>query len=408
MKQFLFFLLSFSTIFTLSSQTDPLAEILKIHPDYFAEILKNQDQHNTQIIYTQINRDADNIPSFQTYTHGFNEEEYFYPASTVKMPTAFLALEKLNQLGLNKSLEMQTRIGHAPQSEVKSDSSAENFRASVEHYIKKIFVASDNDAYNRLYEFLGQGYLNSQLKNKGLDHSRIIHRLSVGGFDLEGNRWTNPIQFYDKEQLVYQQGEIYSRYNWDFKLKNEIRGLAHLGTADTIVPAPFNFKAKNYTSLMDLHDALKAILFPEVTPIHQQFHLTTEDYKFLYEWMSKLPRESNAPKYDEPDNYVKFYFGTDTSAVMPDHIRIFNKVGWAYGYLTDVSYIIDTKNKVEFLIAANIHVNANQTYNDGVYEYEAIGLPFFAHLGKTIYEYELQRPRKYRPNLSKFVQKHIN
>ena len=51
---------------------------------------------------------------------------------------------------------------------------------------------------------------------------------------------------------------------------------------------------------------------------------------------------------------------------------IFNKVGWAYGFLSDVSYVVDFENKVEFLVAAVIHVNENQTYNDGVYEYEKI------------------------------------
>ena len=149
---------------------------------------------------------------------------------------------------------------------------------------------------------------------------------------------------------------------------------------------------------------LKAVLFPESVPASQAFDLTASDYKFLYEVMSMLPKESKYPDYSEKsDDYVKFYMhGNMEGDTIPSHIRIFNKVGWAYGFLTDVSYIIDTKNKLEFILAANIHVNANETYNDGKYEYENIGLPFFGKLGSVIYEHELKRKRKHRPDFSRF------
>lgn len=389
--------------FSIFAQTDVLNEMLHSHPEYFKELLARQDQHFTQIIYTQINRDANNHPTFKTFTHGFNEQEYFYPASTVKMPIAFLALEKMNDLGLDKNLNMYTGAGTFPQTAMINDPSAKDEIPTLAHYIKHIFLVSDNNAYNRLYEFLGQAYLNHQLKEKGFDHTRIIHRLSIGGFDRVGNSWTNPIRFYNDDKMVYQQGEVYSQYDWNFTLDNEIRGVAHLGNDDKIILQPFNFSEKNYVSLMDLHDQLKVVMLPESVPAEQRFDLTESDYDFLYEWMSKLPRASDFPKYNEPDNYVKFYMGTDTSKVLPAHIKIFNKVGWAYGYLTDVAYIIDTKHQVEYLLAANIHVNANQTYNDGVYEYEEIGLPFFEHLGEVIYNYERKRKRQYKPDLSRYT-----
>lgn len=401
----LFLLLFLLTPFLIIAQNDVLQKLLNEYPEYFKTVLDKSNNHYTQIIYTQINRDANNHPIFKTFTHGFNEQEYFYPASTVKMPTAFLALEKMNDLGLEKSLKMYTGAGHFPQTTAIKDASAKNKIPTLAHYIKHIFLVSDNDAYNRLYEFLGQAYLNQKLKTKGYDHSRIIHRLSISGFDRIGNRWTNPIRFYDGDKLVYQQGEVYSQYNWTFDLENEIRGVAYLGAEDKIIPKPFDFRQKNYVSLMDLHDQLKAVMLPEGVPKEQRFNLTTSDYDFLYEWMSKLPRASDYPKYDEPDNYVKFFMGKDTSETLSPYIKIFNKVGWAYGYLTDVSYIIDTKHKVEYLLAANIHVNANQTYNDGVYEYDEIGLPFFENLGQVIYDFELKRKRKHTPDLSRYTKK---
>ena len=83
-------------------------------------------------------------------------------------------------------------------------------------------------------------------------------------------------------------------------------------------------------------------------------------------------------------------------------------MGNAYGFLTDAAYVVDFKNGVEFLLAATIHVNENQIFNDGIYEYDQTGYPFLAQLGQTIYVHELKRTRKNRPDLSVFPQKAEN
>ena len=88
---------------------------------------------------------------------------------------------------------------------------------------------------------------------------------------------------------------------------------------------------------------------------------------------------------------------------MPDYMRVFNKVGWAYGFLIDVSYVVDFKNKIEFMLAAVVYVNSDGILNDDKYDYEDVGYPFFQELGKIIYNYELHRKRKYLPDLSKFI-----
>ena len=52
---------------------------------------------------------------------------YFYPASTVKLPVAILALQKLNELkitGLDKRSMMITEADHSGQTEVYNDPSA--------------------------------------------------------------------------------------------------------------------------------------------------------------------------------------------------------------------------------------------------------------------------------------------
>ena len=166
---FLFFLVLFYFNFG-HTQTDPLADLLRQNAAYFDTLLNQPNKYQIQIVYTQVNRDANNFPRFKSYTYGLAENRYFYPASTVKMPTAFLALEKLNRLriqGLNKNTPMYSEAGQAPQTAVSSDTSAQNGVPSIAHYIKKIFLVSDNDAYNRLYEFIGQAQFNKRLHEKG-------------------------------------------------------------------------------------------------------------------------------------------------------------------------------------------------------------------------------------------------
>jgi hypothetical protein len=136
----------------------------------------------------------------------------------------------------------------------------------------------------------------------------------------------------------------------------------------------------------------------------QRFQLTKGDEDFLYRFLSQYPSETNYPKYDTSnyyDSYVKFFF-RQGSHTMPEHVRVFNKVGWAYGCLTDVSYVANFENKVEFMLAVTIYVNSDGVMNDNKYDYETIGWPFLYKVGQTLYQYELNRKRKYVPDLSRF------
>jgi len=103
-----------------------------------------------------------NEPSFTDYTFNLTPNNYFYPASTVKLPVALLALEKLNDLnmpGVNKYTTMITDSSADKQSAVLTHPAAQDSRPTIAHYIKQILLVSDNDAFNRLYEFLGQEYI---------------------------------------------------------------------------------------------------------------------------------------------------------------------------------------------------------------------------------------------------------
>ncbi len=388
---------------TQTEAENPLDRIINSQSPEFQQSLKDNE---VQIIYTQINRNKDNEPSFIDFTYGVDTTRYFYPASSIKMPIAILALEKLNKLGIQK-LDEHTPMYHGAtkelQTSVVQDSSAASGYASVAHYIRKIFTVSDNDAYNRLFEFLGAAYINDQLWDKGFTSSRLIHRLAIFGID---NRSTNPICFADEDGLLYFQNEGYSTYSKSLNLKGQLKGKAYSTNEGELIAEPFDFRKKNFITITDLHQILRSVLFPQSVELQNQFDLSPKQYQLLLDEMQRLPKESTHPKYDKPDNYVKFWiYGDQENGDIPEHIRIFNKVGWAYGFLTDVAYIIDTKNNIEFMVSAVIHVNDNQTFNDGVYEYESEGLPFFGIMGRALLDYEQNRKRSYPPNLSAFNMK---
>lgn len=73
------------------------------------------------------------------------------------------------------------------------------------------------------------------------------------------------------------------------------------------------------------------------------------------------------------------------------HISVYNKVGYAYGTLTDCAYIRDDNKNIEMIISATILVNKDQIFNDDNYEYEEIGIPFLAELGRELYKLEKKR-----------------
>ena len=94
-------------------------------------------------------------------------------------------------------------------------------------------------------------------------------------------------------------------------------------------------------------------------------------------------------------------YGAEKSP-MREGLRIFNKVGDAYGFLIDAAYIADFNNNVEFMLSAVIHCNSDGIFNDDKYDYDEVGFPFMKHLGQVIYEHELKRKKNRVPDLSKF------
>jgi hypothetical protein len=405
LKSILFFLFVLVGFTASAQKKDPFSKIPDTYP-VLQKVLANPDLYKVQILYSQIDRDKNNDPSWRNFDFRLDDEVYIYPASTVKLPIAILALEWLGEqqvLGLTADTPMLTDSVRPSQLPAWSDSTSANRLPSIAHYIKKILLVSDNDAYNRLYELLGQDYINRKMHEKGLTHTVINHRLSMPMTEFE-NRHFNPIRFLDaggKTILAIPARGATTVYA---NSGNPTIGKAYY-SGGKLVEQPMDFTFKNRLALSDLHGVVQRIVFPENFEPLERFQITEADRKFILKYMSMLPGESDYPKYTLPeyyDSYSKFFkFGTDKSPI-PAQFRIFNKTGNAYGHLLDGSYFVDFENGVEFFVSAIIYTNADETLNDDKYEYEEIAFPFFAELGDYLFQIELKRKKKRQANLSSF------
>lgn len=353
------------------------------------KITRHPDAYRLQIIYTEIDRSS-GAPVFTDHVFNIRPESYFYCASLVKLPVAILSLRKLNELGLSQEAILFTDSSEVCHRRVRRDTSAPGGYPSVAHYIRKMLVVSDNAAYSRLYEFLGVDYMHERLARGGYPEIRILNRYD-GSCRGKGQRITNPVTFLDGNlKVIYEQKALTASGTYPMPLKDMRVGKAYYeGTRK--VHAPKDFRGSNYMSLGDCHRLLRELIFPA----EGDTALKVSQRDFLIRALSDLPRQNPAPRYSAsmyPDNYKKYlFYGDRRTAVSDTGLVITNIVGRSYGFLSDCAYFSDQVRGLEFMLSAVIYANEDEVINDGKYDYQTLGLPFLAELGRQVYGYELRK-----------------
>ncbi len=354
----------------------------------------NFKKYKLQIIYTQINRAKNGAPNFKNYTYQLDSANYFYCASLVKLPCSILALEKLNELRIDKNTTMFTDSANSCQHSVKKDTSSSNGYPSIAQYIKRMLLVSDNASYGRVYEFLGVDYLHNRLFNLGYKNMRIVHRFDGGCKELE-HTTTNPVSFFDSDmKLIYQQKQQSTIKKYTNPLGTIKIGNSHMVDNKKRVKKAKDFTNMNYISLQNIHSVLQRLVFNEYLPKNQQYNLSKSDQDFLLKHLTMYPRESTYPSYNKTyfDSYKKYFiYGDSNKSITNEDLKITNIVGKSYGFMIDCAYIQNKKENVEFILSAVIYANKDGIVNDGKYEYDSIASPFLAELGRQIYDFELKR-----------------
>ena len=367
-------------LLSCSSSTNPIELIIKKREPQLKPIYKNKENHNLQILYTKVVRDSLGMPSFIQYDYQADNNVYFYPASTMKLPIVALTLQKINELrntGINITVESKILLLNANQITTET---------TFKDLIAKVFLVSDNSASNILINFLGYNYFNQQMREKGLNTIVLNHKFNPDPYVK--NDWK--IYTLDRDLISIDETQEIIEHN---NLDNLLQGRFQILNGEKVA-TPFNFKTKNKASLRDLDGVMKRIIYPDLFQEQDRINLSDQDYNFLRYWMSRFTFEDIGIEYQKDskyfDSYNKFFIYGDSTNAVDRKIRIYNKVGVAYGALTDISYIRDYQKNIEFFLSATIYVNQNQIVNDNIYEYDDLGIPFLAELARQVYKLEEQ------------------
>ncbi len=269
-------------------------------------------------------------------------------------------------------------------------------------------MVSDNNSYNVLYDFLGYSEINKGLKSKGYDNIFIIRKFT--SCNLEDNRTSKPFWFYDSNgDVVFHQPS--SVYTGKIRLYEGDNARVGKGYYDNkrLINGPKSFGETNYLDQEDVLDMHVRFFFPELFDEPKRWQINDADRSFLIKYLAMLPRESLYPEYHEsteyPDNYKKLLiFGDDSLHINPLHetVKVFNVIGYSYGFMADVAYIVDLEKKVDFFLAISMYANENDLL-DGHYSYNDIALPLFGELGRIVLDYERNKKRRFYPDFGKIT-----
>ena len=331
------------------------------------------------------------------------DAEYFYPASTVKLLAAVCAIRAVRRIQTQNEwqrFDLDTPLEYLPENAdpISGDeTNRDGGTLTLRHCIRRALIVSENPPHNRLYEFLGHAEINADLRAMGFVDAVINHRLD----DVR-----TPEQQRTTPRIVTRLPDG-SRREFPRRVGPTLpypSGISHTGVGighfreGALVSTPMEFAApgaeKNRVRLADLHSLVATLAPSPASDLHTATSLgiTVEDVEFLRRCMTMLPRESGNPEYDPttyPDDYVKPTL-LGVRSITP-HAEIMNKLGWAYGFVTDAS-VVQTMNASS---AADRHAVAvsytmwacsRGVLNNDEYDYEELAKPFAKDLGRALWE----------------------
>ncbi len=377
-----------------------------------ADILGAPELHRLQILLAVPQHDDDG--TWRLVEHAYRSDaEYFYPASTVKTAAAIAALEllaKAREDGQAVDLDTPLRI-HAQFEETGAretdDSNIDGGDITVGHEIRKLFLVSDNEAFNRLFELVGRDAVNESMHRVGLDSFHVVHRLAEQRTTNENRRFPRFDLLGASGQVVHvieaRVQELAGANLRPGEVARDLKvGQAHF-EGGVRVEGPLDFSTKNRVDLADLQRLNVHLFRPELLPLETpssrlpsagrpRLRLSALQRAHLQRAMGELPPDSHNPEYDPaeiPFAFVKFVLPGLRRLERPDRFTVYNKVGRAYGFSIENAYVVDETSLVDgvaersFFLNAVLYTNANDTLNDDEYEY-AKADAFFADLGESV------------------------
>ena len=97
MRNIVIIIISLLLFASCSFNPNPIRSAFK-KDDFIRRILKDKDKYEIQILYTEVSKNTLGQTEFTDFQFQLNDQKYFYPASTIKLPITVMTLSKINEL----------------------------------------------------------------------------------------------------------------------------------------------------------------------------------------------------------------------------------------------------------------------------------------------------------------------
>lgn len=357
---------------TTPFQSRGLEDLLRSRPR-LAEAADHSADHRFQVLLGV----PDSSGTGWERREGFRvDAEYFYPASAIKPCIVLAALETLTELRASASTELDVRATFA--------STRRRSPIPIANLVRGALIVSDNDASNDLFDLTGFDGLHERLWNLGLTSARFRHRM--GGSATDSVRITPRVELLPAAAVEKRPPVVIDAREGNLVLgKNEDAGVevGESFVADgRVVQDPMSFEDKNRISIVDLQDAMVALMRPELRPADKRPNLGESERATIVGALTTLPRDWGMSASAEAEHKPLL---PGLERVRPRaSLTVASKSGRAFGFLVDNAYVADRKSGRSFFLTTAVYANANGRLNDDLYQYDALAYPLLADLGEIV------------------------
>ncbi|QQE10363.1 serine hydrolase [Planctomycetota bacterium] len=366
-----------------------LEKLLKNNKSKFETVLADPETFRVQALYSIIEDDG------SIERHGYRiENEYFYPASSIKAFASVAALQHLHELNEkdDAKLKPQTPLAIFPlfadeTYQYDDESNLIQGKKTIEHEIRRTLLVSSNSAFNHLFEFVGHERINKMCEEYGFDQTFYMHRLSEFR-SIEANQTSPKMEFHMPNGDIYTVPERKSELIYTNDLPGIDIGDGYMNNDGSITDEPLSFKYKNRASVRDLQDIMIKIVRPDVDLGTPAFKITEEDRDILKDALSTYPLDSSSPKYVKKNIgswIADTYFVPGLLRVDPerDNWLVHEKSGQAWAFTIENVVVTHLPTNKTFALTAVMFTNKRNIMNTDDYEYP-FAFEFYADLGEAV------------------------
>jgi hypothetical protein len=335
--------------------------------------LEKSKEYGLQILFTRLERN-------QLWTYEFatpSPSTWFAPASLVKLPLAALLLEQLEATKVDWT---SAKLAFPGMPDCAERAAELRQPQAVTRLIERALVLSDDSAYCALFDALGPQHIAERMRQMGYTDVRIQARFGACG--PENSKITGPVD------ILSATGKTISTIpaRAPFALVSAPTpikiGRAWMQAGRRIEGAK-DFTNSNSAPLSALHEMMLALMRPELVEPNRRFQISERARQFLLSGMRLNPAESKYSNTAEAKlDRTFFRLLAVGDGQWPKDLQVENKVGWAYGYLSDMAHLKQGNN--ECFVSCKMYLNSDGVLNDGQYEYESIGRPMMAEIGRLL------------------------